>query len=94
MVVTGASAGIGHEAALELAKLGADVTVVATQRRPRPRRRSTRWWRAGAARSPERRRARRPGQARRGAGHGRRLAAAHPRLDVLLNNAGCYPGRG
>jgi NAD(P)-dependent dehydrogenase (short-subunit alcohol dehydrogenase family) len=28
VVVTGATAGIGHEAALELAKLGADVTVV------------------------------------------------------------------
>ena len=91
VVVTGATAGIGHEAALELAKLGADVTVVgrtdakaaaaidALVARGAPRDRL----------APEHADLGKLDEVR---ALGARLAAAHPRLDVLLNNAGCYPG--
>jgi len=92
IVVTGASAGIGHEAALELAKLGADVTVVA-----RSAAKSAAAIDALVARGAVR--ARLVGEhADLGAltevrALADRLATAHPRLDVLINNAGCYPGQ-
>ena len=91
VVVTGATAGIGHEAALALARLGADVTVVARSA-------------AKAAAAIDALVARGAARARLAPEHadlgqraevralGDRLAARLPRLDVLLNNAGCYPG--
>jgi len=89
-VVTGASAGIGWQAALALAGLGADVTVVA-----RSPARATATIDALVAAGADRARLRGEaadlglvGEVRALAA---RLAAAHPRLDVLLNNAGCYP---
>jgi NAD(P)-dependent dehydrogenase (short-subunit alcohol dehydrogenase family) len=91
IVVTGASAGIGHEAALELAKLGADVTVVARSAA-----------KAAAAIDALARGAARARLVGEHADLGAltevraladRLATAHPRLDVLINNAGCYPGQ-
>lgn len=92
VVVTGASAGIGHEAALELARLGADVTVVARSA-------------AKAAATIDALVARGAARVRLAGEHadlgrlaevralGDRLATSHPRLDVLINNAGCYPGQ-
>lgn len=87
IVVTGASAGIGHEAALALAQLGADVTVVARSA-------------AKAAAAIDALVARGAVRARLAGEHAdlgklgevralaERLATAHPRLDVLINNAG------
>jgi NAD(P)-dependent dehydrogenase (short-subunit alcohol dehydrogenase family) len=89
-VVTGATAGIGKEAAFGLAKLGANVTLVGRSeakvaavidelaQRGVPRDRMA----VGVADLS------RLAAVRRLADE---LAAKHDRIDVLLNNAGCYP---
>lgn len=89
-IVTGATAGIGKEAAFGLAKLGATVTLVGRsaakveaviaelEGRGIPRDRMdvgiADLSRVGAVRKL-----------------GDELAATHEKIDVLLNNAGCYP---
>jgi NAD(P)-dependent dehydrogenase (short-subunit alcohol dehydrogenase family) len=91
-VVTGATSGIGREAAFGLAKLGASVTVVG---RSAEKCAATvdELVRRGAAR--ERLAVATADLARLPAVRALadELAARHERIDVLLNNAGCYPAR-
>lgn len=92
MIVTGATAGIGHEAALALAGLGATVVVVG-----RTAAKAAAAIDALVARSAARDRLS-PEHADLGSlaevkALAARLAAAHPRIDALVNNAGCYPGQ-
>ncbi|MBK9036187.1 MAG: SDR family NAD(P)-dependent oxidoreductase [Myxococcales bacterium] len=91
IVVTGATAGIGHEAALELARLGAAVTVVGRTRAKAEAAIAALAARGAAVErlTPEHADLGRLDDVRALAD---RLAARLPRLDVLLNNAGCYPG--
>ncbi|MEZ4404416.1 MAG: SDR family NAD(P)-dependent oxidoreductase [Kofleriaceae bacterium] len=91
VVITGATAGIGHEAAHALAGLGATLVLVG-----RTRAKAEAAIAALVARGADPARLS-PEHADLGrldevAALAARLAAAHPRLDVLLNNAGCYPG--
>lgn len=89
-VVTGATSGIGKEAAWELARMGARVTLVGRTRDKAKAaleelvaRGATREKLAYAAADLSR-----TGAVR---GLADELAARHPTLDILLSNAGCYP---
>lgn len=89
-VVTGATSGIGKEAAWELARMGARVTLVGRTRDKAKaalealvERGATREKLAYAAADLSR-----IGAVR---GLADELAARHPKLDILLSNAGCYP---
>lgn len=90
-IVTGATAGIGKEAAFGLARLGATVTLVG---RSEAKVDAVRRELAGRGIPAERLDT---GVADLGRVAAVRalaadLAAKHERIDVLLNNAGCYPG--
>ena len=90
-VVTGATSGIGKEAAYGLARLGAHVVLVG---RSEARLRAT--IDELAARGVPADRCSTGiadlGRTTEVRALAAALAARHPRLDVLLNNAGCYPG--
>ncbi len=90
IVVTGATAGIGHEAALALATAGASVTVVGRSRASADAAIAALVARGAAADrlTPEHADL---GKLDEVGALADRLAARLPRLDVLLNNAGCYP---
>lgn len=89
-VVTGATSGIGKEAAWELARMGARVTLVG-RTRDKAKAVLEELVQRGAAR--ERLEYAAADLSRTGAVRGLadELAARHPKLDILLNNAGCYP---
>ena len=91
-VVTGATSGIGKEAAWELARMGARVTLVG-RTRDKARAALEDLVTRGAARDKLAYAA--ADLARTGAVRGLadELAARHPTLDILLSNAGCYPAQ-
>ncbi len=90
-VVTGATAGIGKEAAWGLARLGAHVVMVGRNAARASAAREELIARGAAA---ERLSVATADLAcvRAVAALADELARSHPRIDVLLNNAGCYPG--
>jgi NAD(P)-dependent dehydrogenase (short-subunit alcohol dehydrogenase family) len=92
IVVTGASAGIGHEAALALAQLGADVTVVARSA-AKAAAAIDALARAVRGAVAARRRARRSRQARRGAGPGRAPGDGAPAARRADQQRRLLPGR-
>jgi retinol dehydrogenase-12 len=91
IVVTGASAGIGEAAAVELARRGATVVPVGRDER-RLRRVAERIRRAGSVDGGEPERADFASLADV-RGLATRLLDRHPRIDVLVNNAGAFFGR-
>ncbi len=91
-VVTGATSGIGKEAAWALARLGAQVTLVGrTLDKARAARDELAARGVPAARLEVA--AAELGRLAAVRALADELAARHPRLDLLLNNAGCYPAR-
>jgi len=91
-LVTGATSGIGKEAAWELARMGAKVTLVG-RTRDKAKAALEEMVERGAER--ERLAYAAADLARTGAVRGLadELAARHPTIDILLNNAGCYPAQ-
>lgn len=89
-VVTGATSGIGREAAWELARMGARVTLVG---RTRDKAKAVLEELVTRGANRDRLEYAAADLARTGAVRGLadELAARHPRIDILLNNAGCYP---
>jgi NAD(P)-dependent dehydrogenase (short-subunit alcohol dehydrogenase family) len=90
-VVTGATSGIGREVAHGLARLGARVVLVG---RSQDKADSARAELVARGVDPDRLETAVADLSRLSevAGLGRDLARRLPRLDVLVNNAGCYPG--
>lgn len=89
-VVTGATAGIGREAAWGLARLGADVVLVGRSRTKAEAARDELVAR-GAAADRLSIAAADLGRVAAVAALAEELASRHAKIDVLLNNAGCYP---
>jgi NAD(P)-dependent dehydrogenase (short-subunit alcohol dehydrogenase family) len=89
-VVTGATSGIGREAAWELARMGARVTLVG-RTRDKAKAVLEEMVERGAAREKLAYAAADLGRTGAVRGLADELAARHPTIDILLNNAGCYP---
>jgi NAD(P)-dependent dehydrogenase (short-subunit alcohol dehydrogenase family) len=89
-VVTGATSGIGKEAAWELARMGARVTLVG-RTRDKAKAALEELVERGAAREKLEYAAADLGRTGAVRGLADELASRHPKLDILLNNAGCYP---
>jgi NAD(P)-dependent dehydrogenase (short-subunit alcohol dehydrogenase family) len=89
-VVTGATAGIGREVAAGLAGLGAHVIMVArsAQRAEQSRAELIAAGASSDRLEPAAADLSRPGEV---ASLARGIAIAHPRIDILVNNAACYP---
>jgi NAD(P)-dependent dehydrogenase (short-subunit alcohol dehydrogenase family) len=89
VVVTGASSGIGAAAALELAGLGAELVAIGRDR-DRLGKLASATGEVGAACEIERADFRSLGEVQALAA---RLIETHPKIDVLVNNAGIVPGK-
>ncbi|HUQ04589.1 MAG TPA: SDR family NAD(P)-dependent oxidoreductase [Kofleriaceae bacterium] len=89
-VVTGATSGIGKEAAWELARMGARVTLVG-RTRDKAKAALEELVERGATREKLAYAAADLGRTGAVRGLADELASLHPKLDILLNNAGCYP---